>query len=115
MDINVSTYDDGSQQSDSIVNFGEMSKDNRINAQKAYREFFDIENWALISYNKEKGIYEIPVVKNGQLLGWKELNRPKGEVWRDRDLNGHEHTRQSAEEFLRRREGVVNGFDLLDQ
>ncbi|MDR2200511.1 MAG: hypothetical protein LBN94_00125 [Puniceicoccales bacterium] len=91
----------------------------KSNPVKSKRKFYDLDNWALISCRENNQgleiLYEKPVQRGTQLIGWQEIDIHWADIERDIQMNGHSHTRQSAEEFLRQREGIESGFELLDQ
>jgi hypothetical protein len=79
-------------------------------------ELFDIDHWVLLRENLDKGVYERPVKEGERLIGWQEVSDiPPERIHRQRLEDGHEHTLKSAEEFLRQKKGIENGFELLDQ
>jgi hypothetical protein len=114
MDIN--TYDNLKELNDAnhSVLVSSYSSEHR---HKPSIELFDIDRWTLLRENKDTGVYEIPVIREAQLVGWQKVSDsiPQAKIHRQRIEDGHEHTIKSAEEFLRNRDGVAGGFELLDQ
>ncbi|MDR2371674.1 MAG: hypothetical protein LBD60_00830 [Puniceicoccales bacterium] len=86
---------------------------------KSKTKFYDLDHWALIRCQETEEWFrfrfEKPVLKGTQLIGWQPINLNEADIDRDIQMNGHSHTRQSAEEFLRKKDGVESGFEVLDQ